>query len=363
MYGDRLPGRNAIQRSSRRGSYSGPDVTVHTRKAVSVSLLVPMYNEEESADLFLDTVQPLLSEITDDYEIICVSDGSTDSTVERLLERRAMDGRIKIIELSRNFGKEAALSAAIDVCSKDVAIPIDVDLQDPPELIGQMIAKWREGYDVVYAVRAQRPYDGLLKRLTAGAFYRVFSVLSGTKLPNAPDFRLLDRQVVAALRLLPERNRFMKGLFVWVGFRQTAITFQRSQRRAGATKYRYWSMWNNAIDAITSFSTTPLRLWTYVGFLLSTASFAYGLIAILQKLLGGYVVQGWASIIAVVAFLGGIQLMSLGIMGEYLGRIYSEIKGRPIYLVRNAIGLEADENAARLRKSSQLVLQEHEGWN
>jgi hypothetical protein len=155
----------------------------------------------------------------------------------------------------------------------------------------------------------------------------------------------------------------MKGLFVWVGFRQTSITFQRSQRRAGRTKYRYWSMWNNAIDAITSFSTTPLRFWTYLGFLLSAASFAYGLIAILQKLLGGYVVQGWASIITVVAFLGGIQLMSLGIMGEYLGRIYSEIKGRPVYLVRHAIGLDGEEDAAQRRSSSQLVLQDQEGWN
>lgn len=312
----------------------------------SISLLVPMYNEEESVDLFLDTVQPILAAITTDYEIICVSDGSTDGTVGRLLERRVLDRRIKILELSRNFGKEAALSAAIDVCSKDVAIPIDVDLQDPPELIPRMIEKWREGYEVVYTLRARRSHDGLLKRATAAAFYRIFRLLSGTRLPNAPDFRLLDRHVVAALRLLPERNRFMKGLFVWVGFRQTAISFQRAPRRSGKTKYKYWSMCNNAIDAITSFSTTPLRFSTYVGFLLSTVSFLYGLAAILEKILGGEVVEGWASIIAVVAFLGGIQLMSLGIMGEYLGRIYSEIKGRPVYLVRLAVGLDEGEEAA-----------------
>ncbi|MGH6891655.1 MAG: glycosyltransferase family 2 protein [Dongiaceae bacterium] len=333
------------------------------RGSVSISLLVPIYNEEESVDLFLDTVQPILAAITKDYEIVCVSDGSTDATVERLLERHAHDRRIKIIELSRNFGKEAALSAAIDACSKDVAIPIDVDLQDPPELIPRMIEKWREGYEVVYAVRARRTRDGLIKRATAAAFYRVFSLLSGTQLPNAPDFRLLDRRVIAALRLLPERNRFMKGLFVWVGFRQTAITLQRAPRRAGRTKYNYWSMWNNALDAITSFSTTPLRLWTYVGFLLSTASFLYGLTAILEKLLGWDVVQGWASIIAVVAFLGGIQLMSLGIMGEYLGRIYSEIKGRPVYLVRLAIGLGEGEEIAPMPSSPQLVPQNREGRN
>lgn len=329
--------------------------------SVSISLLVPMYDEEESVDLFLDTVQPILAAITADYEIICVSDGSTDRTVERLLERRALDRRIKILELSRNFGKEAALSAAIDVCSKDVAIPIDVDLQDPPELIPQMIEKWREGYEVVYAVRARRNHDGLLKRATAAAFYRIFSLLSGTRLPNAPDFRLLDRRVSAALRLLPERNRFMKGLFVWVGFRQTAISFRRAPRRTGRTKYKYWSMWNNAIDAITSFSTTPLRFSTYVGFLLSALSFLYGLAAILEKILGGDVVQGWASIIAVIAFLGGIQLMSLGILGEYLGRIYSEIKGRPIYLVRQAVGLDEGEEAAPLPASVPLVLRNREG--
>ena len=298
-----------------------------------------MYNEEESADLFLDTVQPLLSEITDDYEIICVSDGSTDSTVERLLERRAMDGRIKIIELSRNFGKEAALSAAIDVCSKDVAIPIDVDLQDPPHVIPLLIEKWREGFEVVLAKRTDRSSDSFVKQRSASMFYRVHNWIAQQKIPHdVGDFRLVDRQVIEALRALPERRRFMKGLFAWVGFRTATVEYVRDHRIAGQSKFSGWKLWNFALEGITSFSTAPLEIWTYVGAVISALSFLYGLVIVAKTMVFGVDVPGYASLLVSVLFLGGIQLLGIGIIGQYLGRVYAEIKQRPIYIVRRTFG-------------------------
>jgi glycosyltransferase involved in cell wall biosynthesis len=314
----------------------------HPQKAVvQLSLVVPIYNESSGLDEFFARVLPVLENLGCTFEIICVDDGSTDTSLDRLLALREHVANLKVLSLSRNFGKDVAVSAAFEHVSGAAVVPIDADLQDPPELIEQMVAKWREGFDVVYATRARRDGESILRRVSARYFYRIFDRITDVPIPpDTGDFRLLDRRVVDILVRLPERTRFMKGLFAWVGFKQTALSFDRPERRSGSTKWTYWRLWNFALDAITSFSSVPLKVWSYVGLLVSIFAFAYALFLAALTIVHGVVVPGYASIMVAVLFLGGVQLITLGIIGEYLARMYNEVKGRPLYLVRGRWGFD-----------------------
>ena len=245
---------------------------------------------------------------------------------------------MRVIDLSRNFGKEAALSAGLDAARGDAVIPIDADLQDPPELIPALIAQWRNGFEVVLARRVDRDTDTFMKRWTAGLFYRLHNLIGDVRIPeNVGDFRLLDRRVADALRALPERCRFMKGMFAWLGFRTAVVDYRRAQRAAGRSKFSGWRLWNLAIEGITGFSTVPLRIWTYIGVAVSFTAFAYAAFIVGRTLLLGADVPGYASLIVIMLFLGGVQLIGIGVIGEYVGRIYLETKQRPVYLVRERI--------------------------
>ena len=319
-----------------------PQSAAHYQEAaVELSLVVPIHNESAGLDEFFARLLPVLENLGCAYEIICVDDGSTDSSLDRLLAWRERVANLKVVSLSRNFGKDVALSAGFEHVSGAAAVPIDADLQDPPELIEQMVAKWREGFDVVYATRGRREGESILKRASARYFYRIFDHISDFPIPSdTGDFRLLDRRVVDILVRLPERTRFMKGLFAWVGFKQTALSFDRPGRRGGSTKWTYWRLWNFALDAITSFSSVPLKVWSYVGLVVSFFPFLYALFLAALTIFRGVVVPGYASIMVVVLFLGGVQLITLGIIGEYLARMYIEVKGRPLYLVRGRWGFD-----------------------
>jgi glycosyltransferase involved in cell wall biosynthesis len=299
-----------------------------------LSLVVPVFNEEESIDLFLDTVVPLMERDGFHFEIVFVNDGSRDNTLAHLLDRGELDRRLRIVNLSRNFGKEAALTAGIDHARGDVIVPMDIDLQDPPELIEPFMARWREGYDIVYGVRTQRASDTAAKRLSANWFYRVFNMMSPVRIPeNVGDFRLVDRRAVQVLRQLPERNRFMKGLFAWVGFNAVGVSYERPQRAAGSSKFNLWRLWNFALDGVVSFSTAPLRAWFYVGVVIAAVAVLYALFIVTRVLIFGIDTPGYASLLIAVLLMGAIQLLSLGIIGEYLGRLFLEVKGRPIYVI------------------------------
>ncbi|SOY55052.1 glycosyltransferase family 2 protein [Cupriavidus taiwanensis] len=301
-----------------------------------LSLVVPCYNESESIGQFFASVIPVLECIDAiRFEIVLVNDGSTDDTLERLVAHSQRDPRVRVVDLTRNFGKEAALTAGLDEALGDAVIPIDADLQDPPALIPEMVRRWREGAEVVLAQRSSRACDSWLKRVTAGAYYRVHNKLSDQKLPvNVGDFRLMDRTVINALKQLPERHRFMKGLFAWVGYRTVIVPYEREARSAGRSKFSGWRLWNFALEGITSFSTMPLRSWTYIGVAIALGAFGYGAFIVARTLVLGVDVPGYASLLSALLFLGGIQLIGLGVVGEYVGRIYDEAKGRPIYLVR-----------------------------
>lgn len=308
-----------------------------------LTMVVPVKDEEASIGPFVARVGPILSAVLpgEGAEILFVDDGSTDGTLAAIERARAADGRVRAVSLSRNFGKEAALSAGLDHARGAAVIPIDVDLQDPPELIGAMLERWREGYDVVYGVRRKRASDSAAKRLTAHWFYKIHNGMTRYKIPeHAGDFRLLDRRVVDVIRALPERNRFMKGLFNWAGFTQIAIEYDRSARTEGHTKFRPWQLWSLAVDGITSSTTMPLRIWSYLGAGVATLSLIYAAYVIVRTLIGGVDVPGYASLLVAVLFLGGVQLLSLGILGEYVGRIFTEVKGRPIYVVERRLGEE-----------------------
>jgi polyisoprenyl-phosphate glycosyltransferase len=273
-----------------------------------------------------------------------VNDGSRDDTLARLLEHGARDRRVRVVNLSRNFGKEAALTAGIDHARGDVLIPMDIDLQDPPALFKPFIERWREGYDIVYGVRAARTSDTRAKRVSANWFYWAFNSMSPVRIPaNVGDFRLVDRRAAEVLRQLPERNRFMKGLFAWVGFNSIGVPYERPRRAAGATKFDLWRLWNFALDGVVSFSTVPLRVSFYGGLAIAAAAVLYAAFIIGRVLLLGVDTPGYASLIIVVLLMGAIQLVSIGIIGEYLGRLFLEVKGRPIYVVEGVY----EEGAAR----------------
>jgi glycosyltransferase involved in cell wall biosynthesis len=310
-------------------------------KEVEISILVPVNNEAAGIEAFFAQLLPVLDRLGTTWEVVCVNDGSTDATLDLLLEFHRRTSAIKVISLSRNFGKDVALSAGFDFARGAAVIPIDADLQDPPELILPMVAKWREGFDIVIAIRARRNGDSWLKRITARYFYKIFDRITDVPIPrDTGDYRLIDRRVVDVLARLPERTRFMKGLFAWVGFRQATITFDRSPRHSGKTKWSYWRLWNFALDAITSFSSLPLKIWSYLGLAISLFAFLFAIFLAALKIIRGIDLPGYASLMVAVLFFGGVQLISLGIIGEYLARMYSEVKGRPLYLVRDSWGFE-----------------------
>lgn len=309
-----------------------------------LSLIVPVYNESSNLDLFYERVLKVLKPLNLSYEILFIDDGSKDDSLEKLLEIRGRDSNVKVVQFSRNFGKEIAVSAGLDLAEGKAAIPIDADLQDPPELIPSLLEKWKEGYDVVYAKRTKRMGESWLKRWTASLFYRLIAKMTNIDIPeDAGDYRLLSRAAVEQLKRLRERHRFMKGLFTWVGFKQTAVFFERDPRYSGKTKWNYWKLWNFAIEGITSFSYIPLQAASYLGLLVSVFAFFYGVFIIAFKLLHGIAVPGYASLMAAVLFLGGIQLLTLGILGEYIGRIYDEVKQRPLYVIHKTYGFDNPE--------------------
>jgi polyisoprenyl-phosphate glycosyltransferase len=300
----------------------------------TLCVVVPCFNELDVLPLLHPRLRAALDAVPARSRILYVDDGSSDGTREALLALAAADARVGAALLARNFGKEAAMSAGLDLADADAVVLIDADLQDPPELIGALFAKFREGHDVVYGVRRSRAGESWLKRATAAAFYRTIGRLSRTPVPaDTGDFRLLSRRAVVAMRSLRERQRFMKGLFGWVGFRQVGVEYDRAPRAAGTTKWNYWRLWNFALEGITSFSAAPLKLATYVGLATAVIAFAYGAWVIGKTLVVGDPVPGYPSLMAVILFLGGIQLIALGLLGEYIGRLYVESKQRPLYLL------------------------------
>lgn len=304
-----------------------------------VSIVVPCHDEADGIDEFFHELTAAIESSPCRFELIFVDDGSRDRTLAKLLERAVSDARVKVIELSRNFGKEAALTAGIELALGDAVIPIDADLQDPPSLIPTLIEEWQRGADVVVAVRTDRSTDSWLKRVSASMFYSAHNRLSSVQVPaNAGDFRLLSRPVVDAICRMPERQRFMKGLFAWVGFRSVSVPYRRQERRRGSTKFSGWRLWNFALEGITSFSSAPLRVWTYVGFTGAAATAAYGIYLVTRTLLLGVAVPGYASLMTAILFFGSLQLLALGAIGEYLGRVYIEVKNRPRFIVRKLHG-------------------------
>ena len=309
---------------------------------VLLSLVVPMFDEAQVLGEFFSRCEAALGGL-DDYEIVCVNDGSRDDTLARLLEHRARDSRIKVVNLSRNFGQQPALCAGLSLCRGQAVIVMDGDLQDPPELIPQLAEKWREGFDIVHCVRAGRSNEGFVKRLTSKLFWRFYNRLADVPVQNLGYFRLMSRRVVNAVNALPEKQRFMRSLFSYVGYPSAQIAYQRPAREKGATKYRYWQLWNLALDAITAFSTLPLRMWSYVGLLISGSAFCYAAFLVLRKLLLGGDVPGYESLMVAILFLGGVQLITLGVLGEYIGRVFHEVKGRPVFIIESAHGFGEED--------------------
>jgi glycosyltransferase involved in cell wall biosynthesis len=305
-----------------------------------VSIVIPCFNEAGSIAMLADALWPPLEKIPElDWEVICIDDGSTDSTLQELIALSRRDERFRVLELSRNFGKEAALTAGLDMARGDAVIPMDADLQDPPALIEQMVSAWDDGAEVVLARRSNRASDGVLKRRTAAWFYHLHNRMSDTKIPeNVGDFRLMDRVVVDALKRLPERQRFMKGLFAWVGYRTQVIDYVRPPRSTGDTKFSGLRLWQLALEGVTGFSTMPLKIWTYVGAAGALSTLAYAIFTIVKTIVLGISVHGYASLLVAILFFGSVQLMSIGLLGEYIGRIYLETKQRPTYLIRRTYG-------------------------
>lgn len=311
-------------------------MAVDGKGMTQISLVVPVYNEADCVEHFVARVRDVFSaDVELEVEVVFVNDGSSDNTLDRLLGLQKSYPSICVVDLSRNFGKEAALTAGLKMAKGHAIIPIDVDLQDPIELIPQMILKWREGYEVVVAKRTNRASDTWLKRGSANLFYKLHNTMSDTQIPeNAGDFRLMDRVVVDALNDLNESRRFMKGLFAWVGFRTSIVEYERPERIAGSSKFSGWRLWNFAIEGITSFSTVPLRVWTYIGLTVSSISILFALFLIARVFWLDRDVPGYASIMVAITLLGGLQLMGIGVIGEYLGRTYIEAKSRPAFVIR-----------------------------
>ncbi|SFK10278.1 glycosyltransferase family 2 protein [Succinivibrio dextrinosolvens] len=306
-----------------------------------VALIVPVYNEHETVETFVNTVNEKLAPELEHIEIVFIDDGSSDNTVELIEKLQENDKKISLIRLSRNFGKEAAMSAALDLVQSDAIVPIDVDLQDPPELVLDFIRIWRdEGIDTVYGVREDRSSDTSTKRVSSEGFYYVFNKMSGkVKIPsNVGDFRLIDRKIIDILKTLKERNRFMKALYAWPGFSSKGVGYTRPERVAGQTKWNYWKLWNFALDGIFAFSSLPLKVWSYIGGFIGLLSLIYMTWNILKTMIFGNPTAGYTTLICVILFLGAVQLISIGILGEYVGRLSQEVKGRPVYVAQSITG-------------------------
>lgn len=301
-----------------------------------ISVVVPAYNEQEVLTVFHERLSKALVSVRYSIEIVYINDGSTDNTLALMEMLYANDPRVTLVDLSRNFGKEIALTAGLHKVQGDAVVIIDADLQDPPELIPKLITEWENGYDVVYARRSRRKGETWLKKASAAGFYRIIQRLSKVRIPeDTGDFRLLSRRAVDALNTLSEQHRFMKGLFAWIGYKQKAVYYDRDPRFAGKTKWDYWKLWNFAIDGITSFTTAPLKFATYIGFVTALFAFIYGSYMLVRTLFFGNPVPGYPSLIVIILFLGGVQLMAIGVVGEYVGRIFTETKRRPLYFLND----------------------------
>ena len=308
---------------------------------MSLSIVVPVFNEQDAIPAFLAAVYAVLDPLNESFEVVFVDDGSHDNTAQIIEERLAQGEPVRLIQLSRNFGKEAALTAGLVHATGQAVIPMDVDLQDPPDLIPKMLERWREGFAVVLAMRRDRGQDTWLKRATANAFYSLLRDITDIDIPaNCGDFRLMDRKVVDAILQFSERNRFMKGIMAAAGFRTAIIEYDRPVRCAGNSKFNGWRLWNFALDGIASFSTWPLRVWTYLGLAVAGCAFAFGTWIVAKTLIWGVITPGYATIMVTVLFLGGLQLVGIGVLGEYLGRIFAETKKRPLYIVERQIGFD-----------------------
>ncbi|MEO8843718.1 MAG: glycosyltransferase [Kofleriaceae bacterium] len=309
----------------------------------TLSIVAPAYNEERNLHAFLAAMIPVLEGIGETFEIIFINDGSRDNTLGMLAAAASQDPRIKVIGLARNFGKDIALSAGLQYATGQAIIPIDCDLQHPPELIPQFVAKWREGYDMVLGVRSKRDEESWLRRTLSQTYYKVMRKMTSVEIPpNAGDFRLLDRKILDVINKMPERHRFMKGIFAWPGFKVTSIEFQANVRANDTrTSWSFFKLWSFALDGLFSFSTAPLKLWTYIGALSALGAFLYLMITIIQKLFWGITVPGYASLLIVLLFFNGLLLISNGIQGEYIARIFEEVKGRPLFVVGQTFGFDA----------------------
>ncbi len=298
------------------------------------SVVVPAYNEAEGIEAFHARLAAVMDALGQPWEVVYVNDGSTDATLDLLRGLRGREASVGVVNLSRNFGKEIATTAGIDHATGEAVIVIDADLQDPPEVIPELVARWRDGFDMVYAQRREREGETWLKKATANWFYRLMANTGRVRLPrNTGDFRLMSRRATDALLQLREQHRFMKGLFAWIGYPSVAVLYDRAPRHAGSTKWNYWKLWNLALEGITSFTVMPLKVATYLGLAVAVFAFLYGVQIVLKTLLFGNPVAGYPSLLAVILFLGGVQLMTLGVIGEYLGRVFNETKGRPLYFV------------------------------
>jgi glycosyltransferase involved in cell wall biosynthesis len=312
-----------------------------------VSIIIPVLNEAEGIATLLGRLKPTLEGLDCRWELLFVDDGSTDATLARIREQHKADPRITAVSLSRNFGKEIAIAAGLAHARGDAAIMMDADLQHPPEMLPQFLDKWREGYQIVYGQRVNREGDGPVRRLLTHSFYRLFNALARTDIPpGAGDFRLLDRRAIDAMNAIRESSRFNKGLFSWIGFRSTGIEYDVAERVHGQSKWSLRRLVHFALDGLTSFSTLPLRVWSLLGLAISLTAFAYSLFVLVQTLIVGADVPGFPSLIISVMFLAGVQLISLGVLGEYLGRVYEEVKGRPLYIVAEVVGPQRPEPVA-----------------
>jgi glycosyltransferase involved in cell wall biosynthesis len=313
----------------------------------TLSVVVPVFNEQEVLPEFQRRLGAVLDGLDMHTQVIYVNDGSTDGTLEAIRQLAERDARVMLVDLSRNFGKEIALTAGLDHTDADAVVVIDVDLQDPPELIPELVLHWREGYDVVYAQRTCRDGESAAKKVTAFLFYRLIQKMSRVRIPeDTGDFRLLSRRAVRAVCQMREQHRFMKGLFAWIGYPQKAVPYQRAPRHAGTTKWNYWKLWNFALEGITSFTCLPLKVATYVGLASAVGAFGHGIYIVLRTLMFGNPVPGYPSLLTAVLFLGGLQLLSIGIIGEYLGRMFNESKQRPLYFLKDGMPRSAAHTAA-----------------
>ncbi len=314
-----------------------------SHSSILLSIVTPVYNEQDSIDIFLDTIESTIAKLDSDIEVelIFVDDGSSDCTIYAIKNRMNGTLQIRLVILTRNFGKEAALAAGLSYSRGDIVIPIDVDLQDPPHLINEMILKWRNGAMIVNARRIDRSSDSFTKRISSGLYYKVFNALAEQPIPaDVGDFRLIDRQVIDIINSLTEKSRFNKGLFNWTGFRTAEVTFERKTRSKGVSKWNYWKLWKFGLDGILASSTAPLRIWVYLGSLIALVAFSYAAYVFIKTLVFGNDAPGYSSTIILILSFGGLNMLSVGILGEYIGRIYREVQNRPLYVVQTTVDVE-----------------------